>query len=173
MKRFKLLFDKDREQSWLDQMCRRGWAMVSFFAGVYTFVPCQPGEFIYQIDLLPGRGFTPEDPEGYTSFMEDTGVEVLRRWARWVYLRRRAAEGPFAIYTDVDSQIQMYARIRAMFLWGLGLELCCSVSLWTGLQRGGIFFYCVALPYLLILAAFLRAAIRCSRKIRELERSRI
>lgn len=173
MKRFKLLFDKDHEENWLNQMCQQGWAMVRFFAGVYTFIPCQPGEFIYQIDLLPGKGFTPEDPDGYMEFMDETGVEVLQRWARWVYLRKRAADGPFEIYTDVDSRIQMYSRIRAMFLWGLGLELCYSASLWSYLWRGEIFFYCLALLYLLIFAAFLRAAIRCSRKIQELERSRL
>jgi len=30
---------------------------------------------------------------------------------RWVYLRRDAAEGPFDLYTDLDSKIRHYKRI--------------------------------------------------------------
>lgn len=171
MKKFRLLFDKYYEQDWLNRMCQQGWAMVSFCAGMYTFVPCQPGEFIYQIDLLPGQGFKPDDPDGYTDFMRETGIEVVQRWARWVYLRKSAAEGPFEIYTDVDSQIQLYTRIRTMFLFGLGLELCCSASIWLHIGRDR-FFDLIALLYLLILAVFLRAALRANRKIKALEQLR-
>ena len=93
MIRWKFTFDKDDEQDWINEYCQQGWAMAGFFVGVVTFVPCQPGEFIYQIDLLPGRGLCAGDYEGYVEFMHDTGVEVLQRWGRWVYLRRRAEEG--------------------------------------------------------------------------------
>ena len=77
MIQWKFTFDKDEEQDWLNDYCREGWAMVSFFAGLVTFVPCRPGEFIYQIDLLPGSGLRADDYEGYVSFMGDMDVEVL------------------------------------------------------------------------------------------------
>ena len=54
MIQFKLTYDKDDEQDWLNAYCQQGWAMSSFFLGLVTFVRCQPGEYIYQIDLLPG-----------------------------------------------------------------------------------------------------------------------
>ena len=38
MKRWKFTFDKDEEQAWLNDYARQGWAMVSFFAGLVTFV---------------------------------------------------------------------------------------------------------------------------------------
>ena len=94
MKRFRMYYDKDAEEVWLNEMCQKGWAMTSFFAGLYTFAPCQPGEYIYQIDMPEGAGFQPNDIEGYTEFMEDAGVEVVQQWYRWVYLRKQAAEGP-------------------------------------------------------------------------------
>ena len=56
MIQWKFTFDKDEEQDWLNDYCREGWAMAGFFAGLVMFVPCRPGEFIYQIDLLPGAG---------------------------------------------------------------------------------------------------------------------
>ena len=78
----------------------------------HIVVPCRPGEFIYQIDLLPGRGLCAGDYEGYVEFMHDTGVEVLQRWGRWVYLRGRAEEGPFEIYTE----IRLMLHIRSICL---------------------------------------------------------
>ena len=94
MIRWKFTYDKDEEQDWLNEYARQGWAMTKFWLGVVTFVPCQPGEYIYQIDLLPGKGLLAEDYEGYVIFMDEMGVEVLQRWGRWVYLRKRAGDGP-------------------------------------------------------------------------------
>ena len=169
LKKFRLLFDKDVEQNWLNDMCRNGWALKNFSLGIYTFESCHPNEYIYQVDLLPGNGFSPNDPEGYAHFMEEIGVEVVCRWFRWIILRKKAAEGPFDIYTDVDSQIQMYSRIRTMFTFGLGIELCCSAGIWSNLHRGGLFFTLLALLFAAIVAAFIRTIIICNRKIKELE----
>ena len=173
MIRFKFTFDKDEEQDWLNDYCQQGWAMASFFAGFYTFIPCAPGEFIYQMDLLPGTGLRAHDYEGYVVFMHETGVEVVQRWGRWVYLRKRADEGPFEIYTDLDSQIALYQRIRQLFLWVLVIEFCCSISAWNGLiSFGGLFFRCLAAVYILMIGAILRTIWRCGRRINDLERQR-
>ena len=174
MIRWKFTFDKDDEQDWINEYCQQGWAMAGFFVGVVTFVPCQPGEYIYQIDLLPGAGLRADDYEGYVEFMHDTGVEVIQRWGRWVYLRKRAEEGPFEIYTDLDSQIAMYRRIRALFTWLLVIELCASVSGWTNLLSfpGSLWARCLVGFYIVFIAVVLRAVGRCSWKIKELERQR-
>lgn len=174
MIRWKFTFDKDEEQDWLNEYCRQGWAMVSFCVGMVRFVPCEPGEYIYQIDLLPGRGLRPDDYEGYVSFMADMDVEVIQRWGRWVYLRKRAAEGPFEVYTDLDSKLQLYRRIRGMFLWALALELLCSVSAWRQLARfpEEAFSRGLAGLYLVMIVVILRAVWRCGRKIESLERQR-
>ena len=167
IKKFRLLFDKDVEQSWLNEMCQSGWAFKSFSFGVYTFESCAPGQYTYQIDLLPGSGFTPSDPDGYAEFMEETGVEVVCRWFRWIILRKPSADGPFEIYSDLDSQIEMYSRIRTMFIFGLAIELCCSLSIWPNLHEGGL-LYLIALLYLFIFISFLRVIITTNRKIRDL-----
>jgi len=171
MIRFKITFDKDLEQDWINNWCQRGWAFTSFCAGVCTFAPCKPGEYIYQIDLMPGTGLRASDPEGYREFMEETGVEVLQRWARWVYLRRRAEEGPFEIYTDPQSKMDMYRRIRSMFLWFLVVELLCSVSVWGPVLGGeaDLFYRVLAGIYAAIFVAALRIIRRCSLRIQRLE----
>ena len=167
IKKFRLLFDKDVEQDWLNEMCRNGWALKNFCLGVYTFESCDPGQYTYQIDLLPGSGVKPSDHDGYAEFMEETGIQVVCRWFRWIILRKPTADGPFEIYSDLDSQIEMYSRIRAMFIWGLAIELCCSFSIWSNLHRD-VFMYLLALLYLFIFATFLRAIITTNRKIRDL-----
>ena len=172
MIRWKYTFDKDEEQEWLNEYAQQGWAMVSFFIGMVTFAPCQPGEYIYQIDLLPGKGLMADNYEDYVIFMNEMGVEIVQRWARWVYLRKRAEDGPVEVYTDTESKLDLYRRIRALFLWGLVIEACCSVTGISTLIRfpEDMFARCLAGLYIVIVALFLRAVLQCTRKIRELER---
>ena len=171
MIQWKFTFDKDEEQDWLNDYCREGWAMAGFFAGLVMFVPCRPGEFIYQIDLLPGAGLRADDYEDYVSFMRDMDVEVLQRWGRWVYLRKRAEDGPFEVYTDTDSKIQLYRRIRKMFLWVWVLELVLSINVFfQAVVYGGLLLRCSAAVAALMLLAILQGAWKCTQKIQELER---
>lgn len=112
MTKFKLYFDKDAETEWLNEMAAQGWAMKSFFAGFYNFEKCEKGEYIYQVDL-GNKLFSVSDD--YREFMEDAGVEIVQTWGFWVILRKPAAEGKFELYTDVDSSIEHYTKIRRMF----------------------------------------------------------
>lgn len=172
MIRWKFTFDKDEEQEWLNDWCQSGWAMTRFFVGLVTFVPCQPGEFIYQIDLIPGRFLQAHDYEGYVIFMDEMGVEVLQRWGRWVYLRKRAEDGPFDLYTDTDSKIALYRRIRNMFICALVVVSLCSFSAWDMLFRfpDELFSRGLAGLYLVMIITMLRAVWQCSWKIKELTR---
>lgn len=170
MIRFKFTFDKDEEQDWLNDYCQQGWAMVSFFVGLTTFAPCQPGEFIYQIDLLPGSGLQASNYTDYAIFMNDMGVEVLQRWGRWVYLRRPAVDGPFDIYTDVASKIELYRRIRRLFLWVLLVDaFCFSGIIWNTIVSKDVVLRTLAAVTSLMPLMILRGAYRCTAKIRELK----
>ncbi len=112
MIKFRLMFDKDKETKWLNEMVNNGWAMKSFFAGFYTFEACEKGEYIYQIDLGEKFGDVTED---YREFMKESGVEIVQCWGYWVILRKKASEGDFELYTDVDSSIEHYTKIRKIF----------------------------------------------------------
>lgn len=172
MIQWKFTLDKDDEEVWLNDWCQQGWAMVSFFMGVVSFVPCQPGEFIYRIDLIPGQFLRAHDYEGYVLFMDEMGVEILQRWGRWVYLRKRAEEGPFEVYTDVESKIALYRRIRGLFLWAFVIVVLGSFSAWNLLFQFPEDMFARGLVglYIVMYAMFLRAIWRCSWKMRELER---
>ena len=124
MKKFRLYYDKDKETQWLQRMANQGWALETFFLGVYTFVPCEPGEYRCQIDFLENGA----DFEGYRQLMEDSGVEVICRWGRWVFLRKKVADGPFVLYTDTESLIRHYGNIRAFFRFFSALLLICFLT---------------------------------------------
>lgn len=124
MTKFRLYFDKDKETVWLNELAAKGYALTSFFAGFYTFEKTEPGEYIYQIDLGEKLFAVTDD---YRSFMEETGVEIVDNWGYWVFLRKKAAEGEFELYTDVDSQIEHYTKIRNMFKVVSIIELICFI----------------------------------------------
>ena len=122
MIRFRLMLDKDKEIQWLDQMAEEGYALKSFFAGIYSFEPCEKGAWQYQIDI--GKGFFSVN-RGYAQFMEEMGVEIVQAWGPWVILRRQRMEGEFQLYSDVDSRIEHYKKILLMFKLITFIELLC------------------------------------------------
>lgn len=150
MIKFRLYFDKDAEAEWLNKMAAEGYAMTGFFAGFYHFEECQPGKYEYQIDFGDKFFSVSED---YREFMRDTGVEIIQNWGYWVILRRLASEGKFELYTDVDSQIEHYSKIRKLFKVVTIVELICFfVELFVGIAENNVAY---AWPFLLIIGAFI------------------
>lgn len=120
MVKFKLYYDKDKEIEWLNEMAMQGYAMSSFFAGFYTFTPCEKGEWQYQIDI--GNGFFGVKKD-YADFMEELGIEIVACWGPWVTLRRKTQEGEFALYSDVDGRLAQYRKILLLFKIVFAIEL--------------------------------------------------
>lgn len=170
MKKFKLYYDKDEEQDWLQKMALDGWALKNFFLGVYTFVPCEPGEYIYQIDLLDNWS---GDKNDFAAFMEDSGVEVVSQWYRWVYLRKKANDGPFEMYTDIESKIDQYNRIKKFFQVILIVEVICFfIEIIAAVNTGNPTFWFFTILLGSFVLAFLRVVWKCSWKIEQLKREK-
>lgn len=132
MIKLRFYFDKDDEEKWLNEMCSNGWAMTKFFAGFYWFDPCEKGKYIYQIDFR--KNFFHID-NNYREFMQDMGIEVLQPWGFWVFLRKPATDENFKLYTDIDSCIEHYTRIRMMFKVVCIIEiLCFFIEFFAGLS---------------------------------------
>lgn len=157
MVKFRLYFDKDEETVWLNEMAARGYAMKRFFAGFYWFEQCEPGEYVYQVDL-GNRLFSVSDD--YREFMEDTGVEIVQSWGFWVILRRPASEGEFQLYTDVDSSIEHYSRIRRMFKAAIILELICLMIEGYGTAVGNTW----AVAFVFLIGAMVLALVNAVNK---------
>ncbi|UWG96635.1 DUF2812 domain-containing protein [Dehalobacter sp. DCM] len=171
MLKFRLYYDKDAEQDWLQKMCLEGWALKQFFLGFYTFVPCEPGEYNYQIDILDNwHG----DKTDYATFMEEAGVEVVGQWWRWVFLRKKAADGPFEMYTDAQSKIAQYRKIKRFFTVFLVIEtICFLMELMAAMETGEVVIGALTVLLGIITLALLRIVWKCQWKIEQLRREEI
>ena len=131
-------WNHENEEAWLNEMAAKGLALTSYSWCKYVFAPCQPGEYIYRIELLDKLATHPES-QAYLQFMQENGVEHVASYMRWVYFRKKAAEGPFDIYTDLDSRIGHYQRIKTLWTALAGMELVVgipNVLMGTGLLFG-------------------------------------
>ena len=137
-------WEAEKEQAWLNEMAAKGMALVAVGFCRYEFEACQPGEYQYCLELLMNHPNHPESRQ-YLQFLEDTGVEHVGSYLRWVYLRKRTQDGPFELYSDNESRIK-HVTLIIRLLAGLGIAnltiglynviLACTFGLpinWMGL----------------------------------------
>lgn len=166
MIKFRIYFDKDEETKWLNEMSKQGWAFKSFFAGFYTFEECEPGQYEYQIDFGDKLCSVSED---YRNFMSEASITIVQTWFFWVILRRPAKEGTFELYTDVDSQIEHYKKIRFMFKVATIVEIICFfMELFAAIESKNLVFAGFAVLILAVLILIAREALHITNIIREL-----
>lgn len=173
MLKFKLYYDKDEEEIWLNEMCLKGWAFKKFFLGFYTFEKCKPGEYNYQIDILDNWNGEKKD---YADFMEATEVKIVGQWWRWVYLEKKASEGPFEMYTDLESKIIQYTKIKNFFKILFFMELFIFFFELINLFIASPSFIYVPLVCTILIGficlAMIRIVLKCNKKIKELKKQK-
>lgn len=166
MTKFRFYLDKDKETTWINNMAEEGYALTGFFAGFYHFEKCKPGEYIYQIDF-GDRMFSVHND--YREFMADNGVEIVCLWGYWIILRKRAADGAFKLYTDVDSSIEHYTKILKMFKVVTIIELLCfMVEVLCTMSGATVGIFGMILIGILTIA-MMRATLSTKRLINELK----
>jgi len=146
---FRLYWDKDKEEVWINEMCDEGWALKKYFLGTYTFEKCEKGEYTYRIDLMRDIESVQESKD-YIKFVEETGAEYVTSWYRWVFFRKKTSEGEFVLYTDNDSRISNYKSIRNMFIIAAFLEFIVAIYLITSLHEMGEIY-----PYIIFSIALI------------------
>src|SRR5690625_1824528 len=92
----------EKEEAWLNKMAAQGWHCVDYIFGRYTFEKGKPGEYIYRLQLIEHH-YTHAKSADYLEFLEETGVEFIASHIRWVYLRKKAEDGPFELFSDKES----------------------------------------------------------------------
>ena len=126
------VWDFEKEERWLNEMALSGWALKSVGWCRYTFEKTEPGEYIIRLEMRPAD-------EGYLAFMEETGAEYVGRVIQWIFFRRRASEGAFDLFSDIDSRTEHMDRITRMLkLIGLANLLIGSVNALNGNAFGVI-----------------------------------
>ncbi|MBI9101602.1 MAG: DUF2812 domain-containing protein [Spirochaetales bacterium] len=109
----KAYFDYVREERWLNVMSDKGYHLKNYRFMLYTFEKNEDIQYFYRIELLdhmPGH----EKSQAYFSFLEETGVEVLTTYFRWVYLRKPLSHGAFDLFSDYESKIKHHRKILTL-----------------------------------------------------------
>ena len=107
------VWDFEKEEDWLNEMAMNGWVLDGVGFCTYHFVRCEPGEYSVRLEMHPYD-------ESYIEFMEETGAEYVGRMMMWIYFRKKTAEGPFDLFSDIDSRIGHLNKIgRLLAIIGL------------------------------------------------------
>lgn len=98
-------WDFEKEEAWLNDMAAKGKALVSARYITYEFEDSQPGEYTIRLEMLDNLPSSPESQQ-YISFVESTGAEMVGKVLRWVYFRKKTAEGGFELHSDYAGRIK-------------------------------------------------------------------
>jgi hypothetical protein len=167
---YKIIFaDMEREEAWLNEMADKGFNFLDNFFMRYTFTEGTPNEYIYRIELMKEKPNHPVSQQ-YIKFLEETGVECVSNSGRWVYFRKKACDGPFDLYSDIDAKIDHYKRIISyvgtILLFNLivfGLNL--TIAITKGLPAN----YSIAVSVLFFTGLLIKALFHYKKRIKELK----
>jgi hypothetical protein len=101
----KWFVDFDKEEKWLNDMAREGWAFWHSNGLVYRFKQCKPGEFIYQIDFDEDK--SKQGVGDYVVFRKSCGDQFVHQWKRKIYWKRETASGPFEAENNVAAKLHL------------------------------------------------------------------
>ena len=104
IKKWIWVWDFDKEERWLNTMAQQGWVLDKVGFCRYEFIRCEPGEYAVRLEMR-------EHDEAYLGFMAETGAEYVGRVVKWIYFRKKTEDGPFDIFSDVESRIAHLDRI--------------------------------------------------------------
>jgi Protein of unknown function (DUF2812). len=107
---WKLFWDYEKEEKWLNEMSAKGLHMIHYTWAQYIFEEDSQNRYQYRIELLKDRVVNPESVI-YIKFLGENDIEHIASYMRWIYLRKDVRNGDFDLYTDKASKIAHYSRV--------------------------------------------------------------
>ncbi|GAB0171622.1 DUF2812 domain-containing protein [Lysinibacillus sp. CTST325] len=111
MKKFKIFFDIEKEEQWLNNMLSNGWVCTNVSSGgFYTFKKTADLEQIIRIDYQ--QDLRSEKRTNYKQLYEDFGWQALKEKSydgTYYWLKRK--DGNDELFSDNDSTISKYKRL--------------------------------------------------------------
>jgi hypothetical protein len=106
-----MFFNFEKEENWLNEMASKGIEFVDYSFFKYQFEEGMPGRYIYRIEFLENKVGHPESIH-YIKFLEEAGIECISAVGHRLYMRKKATEGPFEVYSDLEARLKQYIKIR-------------------------------------------------------------
>ncbi len=133
------VWDFDKEERWLNEMALAGWLLVNVGLCSYTFERCEPGEYAVRLEMHPAD-------EAYIAFMQETGAQYIGRVIQWIYFSKKTEDGPFEIFSDLDSRINHLDRIaRVLRVIGIANLLIGAMNVFSYSRMGVVNLLCATL----------------------------
>ena len=164
----------EKEEKWLNEMAAQGLVLTGYSWCRYEFEETERGEYTYRIELLDRSASHPASKQ-YLAFLEETSIEHVSSYMRWVYLRKKTADGPFDLYSDIDSNIAHYKRVSTLWLTIAGIELGAAlfnIALFIVGGQIAIVNLVVGCVVLIMGLAFLFVGLPIRQKLRRLRKER-
>lgn len=163
----------EKEEKWLNEMSAKGFQLVAVGPFRYVFDDAIKGQYEYRLELLDNFPSSSKSVD-YIRFLEETGVEHVGSMLRWAYFRKKASDGKFELYSDIDSKIKYYKRFIVLFL---GISPLMIFNLVKNIADFGKFGISINL-ILAILSAILvfmigRGAYTINQKIQQLKKEKL
>ncbi len=160
------------EEDWLNKMASQGWALERTNGFVHHFRRCEPGAWIVRLDR---PAFAMSSPEGqeYLAMLHDCGAEWVGGVNGWIYLRRRADQGEFSLYSDLAGQEHLLLRARSQMLLALALAFVGWLGMLTlALCSSESFMAIYPVLYLSIFIPVAYGLTRLNRRLKVVRRER-
>ena len=171
--KFFLAYEFEKEEKWLNEMSAKGLHLDGVGFCKYIFKEGTPGEYTYHLELLDNMPSTPES-EQYIHFLEDTGVEHVGSVIRWAYFRKKAADGEFTLFSDIDSRVKHLKRLTSLFaivgIFEYVISFSNFMTYYEQGQRVSLFSALLTTAFGLVLTY---AFLRIYRQIRRLKKERL
>ena len=120
-----MIWELDREESWINDMAAHGYALVHAGHFTFEFDDTEPGKYIYRSLFLNGSAESSQNKD-YYRFLDEMGIEMVHG-IRYpgncvVYVRALREDYPNGIelYSDIDSKIN-YENALRWYLLGIAI----------------------------------------------------
>ena len=113
--RFYSIADYEKEEAFLNEMARAGWNLTAVGFCRYIFRRGNEGEYIYKLDMVE-RTESDEVKESYFNFLTECGIRIVGEFKDWIYLQKRASEGPFDMKDDTYAKLRLVNKVYSFSL---------------------------------------------------------
>lgn len=125
--RFYNIAEYEKEEQWINEMAKEGWNLTAVGLCRFIFRRGTPGEYIYKLDVVE-RTASDEVRESYFNFLTECDIRIVGEFKDWLYLQKKAADGPFDMKDDTYAKLRHVNKIYSFAVRTLCRLLTCFAA---------------------------------------------
>lgn len=126
--RFYNIAEYEKEEQWINEMAKEGWNLTAVGLCRFIFRRGTPGEYIYKLDVVE-RTASDEVRESYFNFLTECDIRIVGEYKDWLYLQKKAADGPFDMKDDTYAKLRHVNKIYSFAVRTLCRLLTCFAAI--------------------------------------------